>query len=299
MPLKEQSQASKTRPGYGETTSNIIESTWNMHYAARRANLARALLVMTRKHTDRIKSLKKEAAEWPVSAELTPRAEKKLEELRELCLGLSNIVVDNPATGRGSVMSPTDIAPIAVDASKGECAICQTGDACIHTVRIVLAAGAACQVKLTDLFPPWEHAAPWKDMYEKIPDSRPNFSNLHATRDSRALELKVGSGCRSKPGASKKLRIKHFLELRSFRRSSRAARAAADVVPSNAPRAPSPSKQPSPERHDGDAEDTARAVSSPGSSALAGTKLVAHTDLPYLQLVPSPALVCSFIYSAL
>ena len=96
VPLKEQSQASKTRPGYGETTSNIIESTWNMHYAARRANLARALLVMTRKHTDRIKSLKKEAAEWPVSAELTPRAEKKLEELRELCRGLSNIVVDNP-----------------------------------------------------------------------------------------------------------------------------------------------------------------------------------------------------------
>jgi hypothetical protein len=51
--LHEQSLASKTRPGYGETMSNQIESTWHMIYAVRRANIAKALITLIRLHDSR------------------------------------------------------------------------------------------------------------------------------------------------------------------------------------------------------------------------------------------------------
>ena len=78
----EQLLASKTRPGYGETMGNAIESTWAMLYSARRANLARALLVVARHFFERLTRLKMVAKDLPVNQKLTPHASKRLAEFK-------------------------------------------------------------------------------------------------------------------------------------------------------------------------------------------------------------------------
>jgi hypothetical protein len=243
-PPEEQSLASKTRDGYGETTSNAIESTWHMIYAVRRANLGKALMVVARLHADRIQGLKKAAADWPHFEPLTPRAKADLARLGEESLSLNMVVVDDYKTGRGTVKSPTDLGPIAVDASKLECAKCGTKRACVHLVRIVQASGAACNVSVNDLYPYYETSGPWKKMWLEMPFERPNFALLVEARDERARSLKLGSGGRAKPGATRVLRIKNSMELRFLRGLSRRARAAAGEVNPHASRVPSPAKGP-------------------------------------------------------
>ncbi|KAJ1445953.1 hypothetical protein M885DRAFT_625703 [Pelagophyceae sp. CCMP2097] len=179
-PPEEQSLASKTRDGYGETTSNAIESTWHMIYAARRSNLGRALAVIARNHADRIAELKEAAAAWPLTEVLTPRAKADLTALVALSCSLNTVVIEDTEAGRGTVKSPKDIGPIAVDASKRECATCQTGLACVHLVRIIQAAGSMCQVRFEDLYPFSATAAPWKAMYKDMIVPRPDFSLLVA-----------------------------------------------------------------------------------------------------------------------
>eukprot|EP00628_Pelagophyceae_sp_CCMP2097_P009859 CAMPEP_0184127024 /NCGR_PEP_ID=MMETSP0974-20121125/25856_1 /TAXON_ID=483370 /ORGANISM="non described non described, Strain CCMP2097" /LENGTH=244 /DNA_ID=CAMNT_0026430413 /DNA_START=176 /DNA_END=907 /DNA_ORIENTATION=- len=206
--------------------------------------LGKALQLIARMHADRIRKLKKAAAEWPFCEKLTPNAKADLARLVTESSSLNTVVVDDNKSGRGTVKSSTDVGPIAVDASKLECAKCGTGRACVHLVRIVRAIGDACKVSVEDLYPYCEKAAPWKKMWLEMPIMQPDFSLLAEARDAHARALKLGSGGRTKPGATRVMLFQIAIELKQLRCLSRKARAAAGEVNPHASRVPSPAKGP-------------------------------------------------------